>query len=130
MRSLRLTILLSVGLALALTGCIHSSDVGRTAETKAEAKAEAAPSVGYASDEIAAAAATGAVHSSATVRDGRFGEGQVTVGEQYFSALGIPCRKVMFVGSGGGRELVACMEKKGVWATAPDIFAGPAVSVR
>ena len=122
MRGLWLTVILGVLGGLAASGCIHPSRYEQT---------QATPAAGYAADEIAAVAATGAVHSSTPVHGGRFGEGQATVGEQYFSALGIPCRKVLFVASGGGtgRELTVCMEKNGVWSTAPDIFSGPVVAV-
>ena len=121
-RGLWLTIALGLAAAAVLAGCVHPSQYNR--------EAAATPAAGYAADEIAAVAATGAVHSSVPVHSGRFGEGQATVGEQYFSALGIPCRKVMFVGSAGGssRELTVCMEKNGVWSTAPDIFSGPVVA--
>lgn len=117
-RWLWLTMILA-GAALLLGGCIYPG--------QRDQEAVATPSAGYASDEIAAVAATGAVHSSTPVKSGKFGEGQATVGEQYFSALGVPCRKVLFISSAGGsgRELTVCMEKGGMWATAPDIFSGP-----
>ena len=121
-RGLRPGLLLSLLAAVVLFGCVHPSQYGQ--------EATATPAAGYAADEIAAVAATGAIHASTPVHGGKFGDGQATVGEQYFSAYGIPCRKVLFVSSGGGssRELTVCMEKNGVWSTAPDIFSGPVVA--
>lgn len=56
----------------------------------------------------------------------QYGPGQATLGENYLSALGLPCRRVFFVANTGEhRHLTVCAEKDGVWVTAPDIFAEP-----
>lgn len=74
-------------------------------------------------DAIAAIVVGNPVHSTNYVDHSQMGGGRVIVGERYFSALGIPCQRAMFVNPGGQEyDLAVCAEKSGDWATAPDIF--------
>lgn len=58
------------------------------------------------------------------VNEGPYGRGWASVGEPYLSALGLPCRPVVFVNEAQERyDLAVCAEKNGLWATAPNIFA-------
>lgn len=53
-----------------------------------------------------------------------YGRGLADVGEPYMSALGLPCRPVVFLTENEDRyDLAVCAEKNGVWSTAPNIFA-------
>jgi hypothetical protein len=85
------------------------------------------PPAAKAADAIAAAVVGKPAQSTNYVGASVLGEGQVLVGEQYFSALGLPCRRATFLGqTGQGQPLAVCAEKNGVWATAPDIFMASA----
>lgn len=60
----------------------------------------------------------------ACISDSPYGRGWASVGEPYLSALGLPCRSVVFVNENQERyDLAVCAEKNGAWATAPNIFA-------
>lgn len=53
-----------------------------------------------------------------------YGRGWAAAGEPYMSALGFPCRRVVFVNENQDRyDLAVCAEKNGIWSTAPNIFA-------
>lgn len=70
--------------------------------------------------------ATAVLNRSDTIVDvanSQFGPGRAAVGAKYLSALGMPCRPVVFVNNSGDRyNLAVCAEKDNVWATAPPIF--------
>lgn len=58
------------------------------------------------------------------ISDSPYGRGWASVSEPYLSALGLPCRSVIFFSENQERyDLAVCAESNGVWSTAPNIFA-------
>lgn len=111
---LRWLILLSA-LAFFISGCA-AANAGRDSA--------AAPQPGRPADEIAALASENAAGSH-SVNVSPCGGGTATLGEVYFSALGVACRRVIFMDYAGRRhDLAVCDESGGgLWSTAPDIFS-------
>lgn len=84
---------------------------------------KAAGSGNKSADELAMAV-TNSGPGYISVAESPYGRGWAAAGEPYMSALGLPCRRVVFVNENQDRyDLAVCAEKGGVWSTAPSIFA-------
>lgn len=78
------------------------------------------------SDQLAEAVMRQDGASVISVADSQYGPGQATLGTSYLSAMGQPCRQLLFVSDYGQRHnLSICSESDGAWVTAPDVFADP-----
>lgn len=114
-RSWRKQATLILALAFCLPGCVTAGG-GLNQRPAAELQGH------QPLDEIAALAAENS-SGSRQISVSPFGGGTATLGESYFSALGLPCRRVFFVDNYGKRHnLAVCDETGGVWKTVPDIF--------